>query len=207
MAPARLRLKVPNDWTVDEHGNIGAHNRWPWEKTGRIHVLATNNVPSHRPPEVAVTIRSLMEEFALPVEVFMDGDSERCQQVLKCIHNVKNGKVLDVNRLVERLNNQRRSGVVGLRPGLVILVSPNDFDPFGRPGENERGIYGESHADGVCVLRCYHEEAVRHELAHMLGLGEHCHSQNCVMRWECPTLTFCPLCVAKIERICQIESA
>ncbi len=199
MAPRKLTLEpyYPADvWRVGE--------RWRWEETGEVFVFGVGNVPDNAVKTVTHCVRLLVKELALPINVHADEKSNRCEEVIQSINATKKGKHLDNQLLVTRLNQRRPDSEV-LRPGLVILLSPNDFNHFARPGETEPGIYGTTHDDGVCLLRFYHEEVVRHELAHMLGLGEHCENADCVMRWECPTRVFCEGCTEKLRQICKVK--
>jgi hypothetical protein len=179
-------------------------DRWAWEETGWIHVLPGLGVYRDKARKVALEIRLLIKELSLPIRVVSDCVSKRRTDLLRCINEVKRGKHLDETQILDRINQSRRV-LPRLRSGLVILLDPDRIEPFGKTDEKERGIYGSSHADGVCLLRAWHGEAVRHELAHMLGLGEHCANPDCVMDWGCPSQTFCRSCLRKIKRICCVQ--
>ena len=195
----RLELEPINEpglWRCD---------RWKWEEAGEIQVVGIHNVPHEAVSQVAEAIRSMLQEFNLPLRVLVGQESTLGKDILQCINASRIGKQLDNQVLVTRLNQERVQSE-HLRSGLVILLDPNEFDEFRRPGENQPGVFGTTADDGVSLLRSYHEEAVRHEFAHMLGLGPHCNNAGCVMRWECPSPTFCPLCVQELRSICKIQS-
>lgn len=179
-------------------------DRWRWEETGQVFVFGAENVPHDEVKAVARCVQRFVEELALPISVQADEKSNRREQMIQLINSTKEDTHIDNQLLLTKLN-QRRWDSEQLRPGLVILLNPNDFDAFHRSGETQPGIYGTTHDDGICLLRVHHEEAVRHEFAHMLGLGEHCQNADCVMRWECPTPHFCEQCTAKLKSICRVK--
>lgn len=194
MSELKLRLNVDSYWP----------ERWGWEESGLVEVIGMPDVSPVALRDVADEIRRFLEELHLPLAVEEDPQKTSAAEVIRIVANERRGSQLDVGGLKEQMNRFRRAEA-RLTSGVVILVNPSSFEPFGEPGEAERGIYGESYADGVCVLREYHKEAVRHELAHMLGMGEHCTTHMCLMHWSCPSDTFCPKCLNSIRAICFIE--
>ncbi len=193
----RIKLREDTSW------RLNGTKRWKWEEEGRVMVLSAGSVGQDRVKDVAAIIREMFTEFNLPIEVDAGKAGE---ELTRCISELKTSKELDVREFVRQLNHLRKN-FPALRPGLAILVRPEDFDPFGKASDTERGYYGESHDDGVCLLRSYHREAVRHEIGHMLGLGEHCRKDpSCVMQWNCRSGNFCPSCRAALESCWEIVS-
>ena len=91
--------------------------------------------------------------------------------------------------------NERRKDNLSLHPAVVVKVNPSEYE-FTDP----KAIYGVGESDGLVILRSAHEEAVIHEIGHMLGISSHCDkSSNCVMKWECPSKNFCESCAAKLK--------
>jgi hypothetical protein len=189
-----LRLNIKSYWP----------ERWEWEKTGLVQIFAMPDVRSSAVVNVADEIRGLAKELQLPLTVQRTRQPRDARELLRIITRIRRGKRLDVGELKDQVNEFRRTEDQ-LRPGLVILVNPRSVDPLGQPDDAERGIYGESYADGVCTLREYHPEAVRHEFAHMLGMGEHCRNQMCLMQWSCPSENFCSECLNTIRTVCVVE--
>jgi len=178
------------------------NGRWRWEATGRV--LCGRGVNRVQARRIASEIQLLIKEFALPIRVVVDHEPKRRANMVACVAAAMRGRQLDENEVVKRINLNRRDSR-RLRPGLVILLHPGRVEPFGDRSEKERGVYGFSAPDGVCLLRCYRKEAVRHEFAHMLGLGEHCTNLDCVMNWECRSPSFCHSCLRKIRKICCVQ--
>jgi len=198
MTKAKLTLRGPEP------------NRWKWEEAGVIFVVSHGAVQGSE-AGVAPSIREMVQEFDLPLDVIRQQKPRVSESIGQCIDKSRSGNSLNVAVLKNEINEQRRTSNE-LRPGLVILVDPNQFDPFQGTdehtwtfGKQELGYYGESHPDGVCVLRYYHREAVRHELAHMLGLTQHCTNASCAMHYGCRVAQFCAECDKKLRRICFIE--
>ncbi len=94
----------------------------------------------------------MLQEFNLPLRVLVGQESTLGKDILQCINETRIGKQLDNQVLVTRLNQERVQSE-HLRSGLVILLDPNEFDEFRRPGENQPGVFGTTADDGVSLLR------------------------------------------------------
>ncbi|MFA4846286.1 MAG: hypothetical protein WC654_07065, partial [Patescibacteria group bacterium] len=76
-------------------------------------------------------------------------------------------------------------------------------DPHSDPA-----IYGVGFDEGLVILRHTKSAAVRHEVAHMLGLRHHHPKTNdCIMNWDAALDRFCDECRREITAIWSEEIA
>lgn len=203
MPAKNVRMNIADRSFSVQAGKIIPHERWGWEQRKEINVFGVSR-PLRREAlgQVRLEIQALLDEFDLPIQATVGSAGPSLNALVRLLRQCSHGRSLDVPTFVDRLNDARRSRKI-FESALVILVGDKDYEPFGEPPDKAPGFYGESHADGVCLLRAFHAEAVRHEGAHMLGLEQHCRRPDCVMNWSCPTVHFCDSCRLDLRRIWQ----
>lgn len=175
--------------------------RWEWEKTSNVVVFALDNVPSKLKLKVIKYVEELFIEFSLNLDV-KDGNSnciEDLEVVKEIIYQSMENNKIDYQEFEERLRKCRDTGKIPY--GLAILIDKSKYEFCDQPGATS-AIYGVGDDSGYVILRHTHKEAIRHEFAHMLGLGHHePPNLDCIMNWECPTSKFCDECRRQIQKL------
>jgi len=181
--------------------------RWEWEKSKKIAVFALDNKINASKSNILEYIVELLKEIGIPISV-VDGNLE-FRDDLFLIKEIFSDSLkrneIDYEYFEEKLREVRGNGK--LHYALVILIDREkyEFMFYNKPHE-QQAIYGIGVEDGLVLLRHFHKEAVRHEIAHMLGLNHHHpHKDGCIMNWECATSTFCNDCKNQIRMIWREE--
>jgi len=176
--------------------------RWEWEKTKKVIVFAIDDKLTSTKPRVIRFVKELLKEFVIPLDV-IDGnqkysvDLPLVKETLS--ESMSNNAKIDFENFRENLRKIREKGKLSY--GVVILVDKEKYEIFDRTSQ-KLPYYGEGDANGLVVLRFTHKKSVRHEFAHMLGLGHHEPPRlDCIMNWECPTSSFCEDCKRRIKEI------
>lgn len=168
--------------------------RHKWEEENRIVLAGVGIVPDSEKQLIVSSIRRLLEQFSFPFDVEVEpSDSHLAWSMQEVLRISSSSGVLDTDSVLAELNVRRKVDA-SLRAGIVVKVNPSEYrfkDPL--------AIYGIGEEDGLVLLRTVHEEAVVHELGHMLGISSHCNNPNCVMCYECPSNDFCKGCAAKLR--------
>lgn len=180
----------------------GTRPRFKWEDENKILIIGVGEVPESEKQQIATYIQGLLDKFGLSfgVEVVASG-SHLTTSIRKVLQSSLSANQLDSDSALADLNKQRKEDL-SLRPAVVVKVNPSEYK-FTDP----KAIYGVGEPDGLVILRFAHEEAVIHEMGHMLGIGSHCQkSPDCVMKWECPSKNFCESCAARLKALwCYTE--
>jgi predicted Zn-dependent protease len=114
-------------------------------------------------------------------------------QVKEVYRRSLHSKIIKDEEFKQELAKVRESD--SLPYGLVFLVGKTNVDKIETFNSDQPGIFGVGDFDGYVILRCTHQEAVRHELGHMLGLNHHDpYKPECIMNYKCPVPDFCIEC-------------
>jgi hypothetical protein len=176
-------------------------NRHKWEQENRIVVAAVGTVSETEKQGIATYIRKLLDQFVLPFKVQVAPNTSHLTRSMRAmlLSSLSEGRI-DSDSVLCKLNTAREKDA-NLRPAIVLKVNPCEYE-FTDP----RAIYEGGEPDGLVILREAHEEAVIHEMGHMLGLISHCEKATCVMKYECPSKNFCETCATRLEGLwCYIE--
>ena len=170
--------------------------RHKWEEENRIVLTEISTVSDSEKRLIVSSIRKLLKRFSFPVDVEVEPSDSHLAGLMREILRISSfGGVLDTDSVLAELNKRRKVDA-SLRAGIVVKVCPSEYkfrDPL--------AIYGIGEEDGLVLLCTAHDEAVTHELGHMLGISSHCDNPNCVMRYECPSDDFCKDCTAKLRNL------
>ena len=181
---------------TNEGWRTSSNQRNKWEVENKIIIVGIGKVSEDAKQHVADYIRMLMGELGFDFKVEVAGKDD---QVTRCANGILLGSssqgAIDDESFMGELN-KRRAGDATLRAAIVMTVNPQEYR-FTDPD----AIYGVGYEDGLVILRETREEAVRHEIGHMLGMHSHCKNPNCVMKWECPSKRFCKSCKANLKAL------
>lgn len=179
--------------------------RWEWEKSGIISVCDLRGFNDAKKNSVVKTISKMIKEFKLPLRA--EGASAEVEREIKSIiEKYPREGTVDDERCLSDLN-EKRDASQKFAQALVVIIDKNKYKPL-ENWEKDKGIYGKGHDDGLVFLRYTCEEAVRHEIGHMFGLGHHDErnpNPTCIMNWECPSTQFCGVCKDELEDIWEEE--
>lgn len=168
--------------------------RHKWEEENRIVVTGIGVVSNSEKQLIASSIRQLLKRFSFPFDVEVEtNDSYLAVSMREVFWISSSSGVLDTDSVLTELNVRRKVDA-SLRVGIVVKMNPSEYR-----FKNPLAIYGVGEEDGLVLLRTAHEEAVIHELGHMLGISSHCDNPSCVMNYECPSNDFCKVCAAKLR--------
>ncbi len=183
------------------------YQRHKWEDENKIIVIGIGKVSEDKKHLISTHIRRLLDQFRLPVEVKVTVSESYLMNFMEQViqSSLVQGKI-DSASVLKRLNQEREKDI-GLRAAIIMKVNASDYRIAKPAGEEKEPEYGIAEEDGLVILRVSCEEAVRHEMGHMLGINSHCQeSPNCVMRYECPSKNFCKSCEAKLKGLwCYAE--
>jgi hypothetical protein len=168
--------------------------RHKWEEENRIVVAGVGKVSETEKQGIATCIRKLLDQFGLPFEVQVASNTSHLTRSMRDVlqSSLLLGRI-DSDSALRQINTRREKDP-SLRPAIVLKVNPSEYD-FTDP----KAIYGVGEPDGLVILRKAHEEAIIHEMGHMLGINSHCEKVTCVMKYECPSKNFCETCAAKLR--------
>jgi len=171
-------------------------DRYKWESGNKILVVAVGKVLFDEEQAIVALIRKLLAQFGLPFEVEAIKHGSYLSRIIhEILQSCLSENLLNDDCVIDKLNERREKESI-FCPAIVLKINPTEYrfvDP--------QAIYGIGMEDGLVMLRCAHEEAVRHELGHMLGINSHCTKRDCVMNYLCLSNHFCDNCEAKLRRI------
>ncbi|HLC29712.1 MAG TPA: hypothetical protein VJM51_02900 [Dehalococcoidia bacterium] len=171
--------------------------RHRWEDTNKILVIGIGKGSENRKQLVTGSLRKLLDEFQLLFEVqVVPTESHVTSLTREVLQTSLTHGQIDPDAALHELIRKRKE-CIKLHPAIVLVIDQSEYK-FTDPDAK----YGVGYDDGLVILREIREEAVRHEIGHMLGISSHCDkSCDCVMRWECPSKDFCALCGEKLRRL------
>lgn len=189
---------------------LGDGNGWviyprEWYRTGELYVFGTEGVGTDDVKRTVNLVSNIVREFGLPLQVF-NGHTSRTKdasQVMTLIakHTTTQQNVIDCDGILAELS--KGSYKTSIPYGIVVLANPDKYQFKKKPGQ-QTSNYGEGCPQGLVILRRYDlENAVKHEIGHMIGLNHHL---NCVMDSYCLTSHYCEQCKKKIRTLWSLDN-
>jgi len=181
------------------------HPRWCWETAGRLCLCPIDAYARSLRDAVLKALQVTLADFVLPLEVDVPAPSTQ-REILNLVTDCTSGDVLHCWDFLAKLNQARHQDPE-LQPGLVVAFDGRYrslYDGDRKPDEPPE--WGWTSEDGLILLRLVAGQplpnVVRHEMGHLLGIGEH--HPGCVMEWACKSEHFCPRCVKAIRQTCRL---
>ncbi len=189
---------------------LGDGNGWviyprEWYRTGELYVFGTEGVSTDDVKRTVNLVNNIVREFSLPLQVF-NGHTSRSKDTslimaLIAKHTAQQN-IINCDGILAELS--RGNYKVSITYGIVVLANPDKYSFKKKPGNQQTSNYGEGYPQGLVILRRYDlENAVKHEIGHMIGLNHHL---NCVMDSYCLTSHFCEQCKKKIRKIWSLDN-
>lgn len=180
--------------------------RFKWEISQEIYVFGMNGINQNEIKKSIEIMKETLKEFNLPLKV-SNGNSNKPYDLFiierifrKCIIN---NRSVDYEKMENEIDKLREKGQLSY--GIIILADHNSYEIKNLPNEKEPAIYGKAYPDGFAlILRFDLDNAIRHELGHMIGLGVH--HEHCVMERMCIHSNFCKKCNEDVKRIWKLQS-
>ena len=176
-----------------------------WYRTGELYVFGTEGVNADDVKRSVNLVSNIVREFSLPLQVF-NGHTSRIKDAslimtLIAKHTTRQN-IIDCDAILAELS--KGSYKTSLPYGIVVLANPDKYHFKKKPGQQQTSINGEGYPQGLVILRRYDlENAVKHEIGHMIGLNHHL---NCVMDSYCLTSHYCEQCKKKIRAIWSLDN-